>query len=63
MSFDDDPHDAHKRFLLSHAESDCLFEVFSEAERDDCIMNGDGLVTDVTDVLAFELRFKARLKK
>ena len=58
MAFDDDPNDRHERSLLYHAESDCLFEVFSPAEKDNCLGNADGLVSEVTGIMAFEARFK-----
>lgn len=59
MSFDQDPRDAHQRFLLYHPESESLFEVWSEAERDN-IIDGEPLCEDVTGVAALEDRFRKK---
>lgn len=53
MSFDIDPLDKHKRFLLRHNESDSLFEVYSEAEANLYLTECD----DVTGVEQFENEF------
>jgi len=60
MSFDTDPQDKHNRSLLCHQESDSLFEVFSNAERDNYL--GTGEVDDVTGVEYWENEFKKSKK-
>lgn len=57
MSFDIDPKDKYQRILMYHAESDCLYEVFSIAEMENAI-NADGMSIDVTDEEKAEARFK-----
>lgn len=50
------------RKLLAHPESDSLWEVFSEQEYEDCLLNGDGYTEDVTDDPRWESIFKALQK-
>jgi hypothetical protein len=57
VSFDIDPKDKYQRFLLYHAESDSIFEVFSEAEKDN-IIGSEPLCMDVTGDIAAEEKFK-----
>lgn len=57
MSFDTDPRDKYQRFLLYHAESDSLFEVFSRAELE-YTLDSEALCEDVTGDEKLEERFK-----
>lgn len=51
-----DQPDKSFRALISHPESDCLFEVFSEVERDS-ILDKDPSCCDVTGEPFFESLF------
>jgi len=44
------------RWLLYHAESDCLFEVFDKDEMQECL--ADGYTDDVTGIEELEDRFR-----
>lgn len=56
MSFDIDPKDQYQRFLLWHPESECLFTVYSEAERNS-IIDSEPCVSDVTGIPEHEDSF------
>jgi len=57
MSFDIDPKEHHRRYLLSHPESESLFEVFSQNEAEHAMLQGP--CDDVTGDVYFENLFKA----
>jgi hypothetical protein len=57
MSFDIDPDDKYQRILMYHPESDCVYEVFSVAEKYNAI-NADGMSYEVTGDVELEERFK-----
>lgn len=56
MSFDIDPRDQYRRYLLNHPESDCLFEVFSQAEAEQMLCQDQ--CDDVTGMEHWEKLFK-----
>jgi len=57
MSFDIDPKDNYKRYLINHSESDSLFEVFSQGEAE--YLMSQEPCDDVTDIPEWEAKFKA----
>jgi len=48
------------RYLISHPESNSLFEVFGEEARIANLVDGDGHCQDVTGVFYWENLFKIR---
>jgi hypothetical protein len=53
MSFDQEP---EIRYLLYHAESDCVFETYNGSDVRQSVDSGE--CADVTDLPDFEERFK-----
>lgn len=49
--------DRKERYLLNHSESDSLFEVFTEAERNQ-MCDSPNYCDDVTDIPYWEAEFK-----
>lgn len=57
MSFDQDPDGKYQRILMYHPESECIYEVFSNAERDKAILS-DGMSYEVTGEEHYETLFR-----